>query len=548
MKNSPALNFFQVCRLARPKLLCACLLAGGEMVQADTPRKGVEEMALRLLSVARNAPEVLQAQSELKGRAADIRAAELQRYPKLELETALGKSNSQLPNSLAVANSRVTAGVRYTVFDAGKADARMAAAASGVQMGEHRFRRVSENVIFDAMSAYLQILRFELLVSVAQSSEQALRDIEVLEARKLALGGAGITDSKVAATRLALSASKLFQFQSALEDSRTSFSALFGFTPVDGELPVARVSTAWLKLGSDTVASEALSNNPEIAEANSSINLAQANLSAERASRFPNVDVTVTKSFEFPGAVSASARLGVQLSLSSGAVLEAGSRAAKAAAQVSADEARLDVVKREVTQRALAAWRLTLTGYKREQVLAEAAIGSGEVFRARKRLNAAGRETTMVVLDAQVEQNNVYIDWVAAIFDARLAELRLARELGKLSPMQDSGQDWAESFYKSEDYREPVRRQIQNSSEGAKASAVSRQNDSQPTSLGLLGQEFTFRITKKKSAEVTRLPAVILGDIDSVLLLKSSGNSLAVVPFMIAGDATVRPVFESSKP
>ena len=541
MKSNPALNFFQVGRAARPTLLCFCILAGAGLAHADTPRKGAEEMALRLLSVARNAPEVLQAQSELNGRAADIRAAELQKYPKLEVETSLGKSNSQLPNTLAVANSRVTAGVRYTVFDAGKSDARLAAARSGVQIGEHRFRRTSDTVIFDAMSAYLQILRFELLVSVARSSEQALRDIEVLEARKLALGGAGVTDSKVAATRLALSASKLFQFQSALEDARTSFSALFGFTPVEGELPVARVSSAWLKLDSEGVTSEALSNNPEIAEANSSINLAQANVSAERASRFPSVDVTVTKIFEFPGAVSAPPRLGVQLSLSSGAALEAGSRAAKAVAQVNADEARLDVVKREVTQRALAAWRLTITGYQREQVLAEAAIGSGDVFKARKRLNSAGRETTMVVLDAQVEQNNVYIEWVAAIFDARLAELRLARELGKLSPMQGAGQDWAESFYKSEDYREPVRRQILTSSEPARASAVPRQNETQLSSLGALGQEFTFRISTRKSNEVTAFTNARWGDADNVLLLKSAA------PLVSAGDGNVRPV-EYSKP
>ena len=504
MKPYPTLDFSRAATALARAALCGTLLwSDAVFCQTETPHRGAEEMTQRLLSVARTAPEILQAQSELRGRAADVRAAERQRYPKVEVQTELGKSNSQLPNTLAVANSRVTAGVRYTVFDAGKADARTTAARSGVQMGEYRSRRAVEGVIFDAMSAYLQILRFELLLSVAQSSERALRDIEALETRKLALGGAGITDSRVAANRLALSASKLYLFQSSLEDARTSFSALFGFMPLEGELPVARVSSTWLKLGSTGVASEALSNNSEIAEARVGITLAQANFSAEKAARFPSVDLTMTKLYEFPGPVSAPARLGLQLSMSSGAALEAGARADKAAAQVNANEAALDLVKRDVTQRALSAWRRTITGYQREQVLAEAAVGSGTVFKARKRLNAAGRETTMVMLDAQVEENNIYIEWVTAIFDARLAELRLAKELGKLSPEQDSEQAWAASFYTAEDYREPVRRQIMASAEGARMSAPTDPKADPLTSLGALGQQFTFRMDARKPATTT---------------------------------------------
>lgn len=500
MKSYLMLDWFSGRKAAMPSVLCAFIFAADASAQTEmAPRTG-NEMALRLLSLARTAPEVLQAESELYGKAADVRAASLQQYPKFEVQTSLGPSNSELPNTLAVADGRITAGIRYTVFDSGKSAARLLAAEGGLQIEEHRARQAVETVIFDALSSYLQILRFELLLSVAQSSETALREIETLEARKVTLGGAGITDSRVAGTRLALSANKLLQFQSSLEDSRTVFSTLFGFTPAKGELPVARVPVPWLDLGSTGVADEALSNNAEIAEANSTIRQSQATATAERASRFPTVDVTVTKGYEFPGAVTAPARLGLQLTLSSGTMLEGRAKADKAAAQVNTDQAKLGVVTRNVTQRALSAWRRTITGYQREQVLSQAALGSGEVFKARKRLNAAGRETTMALLDAQVEENNVYIDWVNAMFDARLSELKLAKELGKLTPPQGSDQAWASSFYQAEDYREVVRRQLSATMDSPLTRATSNNKEKPLQSLGAIGQDYTFRIDGLKTA------------------------------------------------
>lgn len=517
MKNRLMPDWFSGCKAAVPAALCALVFAAEAAAQTDMAPRTAHEMALRLLSLARTAPEVLQAESELYGKAADVRSASLQQYPKLEVQTALGPSNSELPNTLAVADGRVTAAIRYTVFDSGKSAARLLAAEGGQQIGEHRTRQAVETVVFDALSSYLQILRFELLLSVANSSEKALREIETLETRKVALGGAGITDARVAATRLALSANKLLQFQSSLEESRTLFSSLFGFTPANGELPVARVPAPWLDLGSTGVADEALANNAEIAEANSTIRQSQATATAERAARFPTVDVTVSKGYEFPGAVTAPARLGLQLNLSSASMLEGRAKADKAAAQVNTDRAKLGVVSRNVTQRALAAWRRAITGYQREQVLSEAALGSGEVFKARKRLNAAGRETTMALLDAQVEENNVYIDWVNAMFDARLSELRLAKELGKLMPPAGSDQLWASSFYQSEDYRAAVLRQLSATMDSPLTRATGAHGEIKeikevaPDRLGGIGQDFTFRIDGLKTAADRSAPGASSG-------------------------------------
>jgi outer membrane protein TolC len=481
-------------RVAVPTILCALLLSAEAQAQTSAPRKTANEMALRLMSLARSAPEVLQAESELFAKAADVRSASLQQYPKFEVQTSLGQTNTELPNSLGVADARITAGLRYTVFDFGKASARLLAAQGGLQVGEHRTRQAVEIVIFEALSSYLQILRFELLLSVAQNSEKALIEIEALETRKVALGGAGITDSQVAATRRALSANKLLQFQSSLEESKTMFASWFGFTPGNGELPITRVPPPWLDLGSDGVVDAAMANNIEIAQARSTIVQSQAIANAESAARYPAIDATMTKRYEFPGTVAASAQLGLQVVLSSDNFLEGRIKADKAAAQVATDRAKLGVVTRNATQRASSAWRRTVSGYQREQLLSEAAIGSGDVFKARKRLNTAGRETTMALLDAQVEENNIYIDWVNAMFDARQAEFNLAKELGKLIPPEGADSSWASAFYQSPDYRDVVRKQLSEGKEVSAAEPVSNLRKQVIRSLGAIGLEHTFRM------------------------------------------------------
>ena len=67
------------------------------------------------------------------------------------------------------------------------------------------------------------------------------------------------------------------------------------------------------------------------------------------------------------------------------------------------------------------------------------------------------QETTLALLDAQVESNNVLIDWVNAIFDHRLGELELAKETGSLVPAVDAELAWAQQLFTAEDYRVPVR-------------------------------------------------------------------------------------------
>lgn len=444
----------------RPRVLaCALLLALGVApvvpVGADTPS---DDMARRLAELVRQAPEVQLARREVEASEADVRAAEVARYPRFGIESVFGNVPTDLGNDRdRRTDLRLVPNAALTVFDAGRNAARIRAARQGVLASEALVRKAAEVVILDALTAYLQVLRFTLLSEVGSSSEQALSDIAALEERRVALGGGGLADSRLASSRRALSANKVLQFKLSLEEANARFQALFGFAPGTGALPVMRVPTDWVSLGFDRSVEAALALNPELSEVAAKLGQAREKLESERAGRFPALDLTVSKRYEFPGGFTEKMQYGFRVATGSNTFFESAARIRKAEAELGSQEFRRQALLRDVTQVTSAAWRRSALGDQRELLLQTASQESIAVFRARKRLNSAGRETTLNMLDAQVEANNVIIDWVNAVFDQRQNELKLAKELGKLLPDEGGELDWARAFFGGADFRDKVR-------------------------------------------------------------------------------------------
>ncbi len=466
------------------RLALAVLIAGAGPAVAVTPQ--AEEMAQRLATLVRSAPEVQQAQAEIAASQAEVRAAEVARYPRFGVDTVFGNVVTDLGNDRdRRTDVRLVPNVAYTVFDAGKASARIRAARKGVAASEAFGRKAAETVVLDTLTAYLQVLRFSLLAEVGSSSEAALRELMQLEERKAELGGAGLTDARLASSRMALSANRVLQYRLNLEEASARFAALFGLAPRLDQLPVVRVPGGWLSAGFDESVRIAMLLNPDLREASAKLEQAQDRLEAERAGRFPAVDLTVSKRYEFPGGFTEKPTYGFRMALGSGTFFESAAKVQRAEAEVGSQDQRRQALLRDVTQAVSAAWRRANLGGQRETLLQTAANESVAVFRARKRLNATGRATTLAMLDSQVEANNVLIDWVNAVFDQRLNELKLAKEVGKLLPPEGGEADWARALFTDEDFRSGVRELLRNAApEPAVLSAERKPSTAAPARLG----------------------------------------------------------------
>ena len=79
------------------------------------------------------------------------------------------------------------------------------------------------------------------------------------------------------------------------------------------------------------------------------------------------------------------------------------------------------------------AWQSLKAAQERSALLENASTIAREVFEARQKLRAAGKDTALNVLDAETEVFNARINQVRAEFDARRARSQLLFAMGQLT-------------------------------------------------------------------------------------------------------------------
>ena len=175
---------------------------------------------------------------------------------------------------------------------------------------------------------------------------------------------------------------------------------------------------------------------------------AQALVDQQEASIWPTVDAVVVKSKD-PRGVSPQdpTRAAFELNWNFGNGFDRQLRLKSALAEVANQEAKLEGVKLNLLELTSASWSRAVSGRERERQLAEAVSTSGQAFRGRRRLMEFGRETLPAVLDAQLDYYNLLFDYVDAVFDLRITELRLARTTGELRIDADASNSWIDRIF-----------------------------------------------------------------------------------------------------
>lgn len=264
-----------------------------------------------------------------------------------------------------------------------------------------------------------------------------------------------MTDARLAASRLAQSVNKALQFEQGLREARLKLGALLG-APVSIEaLPALRVPEEWLSLR-DASIEDAVERSATLRAQRLNLDQARANIEMEESSRLPAIDLTWVKRYEYPGAYSVKPAFGVQLSMGTSGALDASVRIQRANSKLMAEEQKFLTMRREGLQKASAGEQRIALSDERVKMLSVAAGEAGMVVDARRKLNQAGRGTTLALLDAQVEANNTLIDWVQALFDQRVSEVDFATEIGRLLPEAGKESSWIASLFTSKDYRKDV--------------------------------------------------------------------------------------------
>ncbi|MEZ5663037.1 MAG: TolC family protein [Burkholderiaceae bacterium] len=419
-----------------------------------------EPLIRQLTQALTQAPEVMSAQAELQAAMADVDSADYARYPRFELGAS--GSNGESPSSGNPAPSvdrRLTASLRWTLWDFGKLDARQRAAEYGRLAAVARVDQAREQFLRDLLIAYEEVSRYAMLVDVGRNSRHAMQELERLENQRVQLGGAGITDARLAASRLAQSANKSLQFEQGLNEARLKLSSLLGAPLSQVELPPLRVPEPWLSIPPDAI-ERIVDESASLRAQRLNLDQARADIEVEESGQLPAIDLTYTRRYEYPGAFAEKSKMGIQITFGTAAALESSTRIQRAASRLLAEEQKLTTMRREALQKAQGGMqRVSLSG-QRIQMLSSASADASAVVDARRKLNQAGRGTTLALLDAQVEANNTLIDWVQALHDLRVTEIELAVETGQLLPEPGQEEGWFRSLLSGADWRQQVRQRF----------------------------------------------------------------------------------------
>ncbi|MDG2532844.1 TolC family outer membrane protein [Sphingomonas sp. HITSZ_GF] len=311
-----------------------------------------------------------------------------------------------------------------------------------VEAGLASLRGAEAQLFTDAVTAYVDVLRFEAIVRLNQQNVHVL-EVNLQATRdRFEVGDLTRTDVAQSEARLALAQSQLRTAEAALIGARENYIRVIGAPP-----GVLAQPPALPGIPTDVQDAEqaALANNPNLEAAQKQRDATRFDVSAAKASRMPTVSVGVgTNYYNYLGSLSSQARsvtglspdgvsttVGAQVNLP----LFQGGRPAAQIRQAQAREASametVTLTERGViaqVRSAYANYSSALRVIESTRVAVEANRLSLEGVRAE---NSVGTRTILDILNAEQELLNSQVNYVTAERDAYVAGFQLLAAMGR---------------------------------------------------------------------------------------------------------------------
>ena len=301
------------------------------------------------------------------------------------------------------------------------------------RLADLNLRLTTQNLLFDAASAYLNVLRQIELLSLAEGNMGVIQTQMGLEDARVARGSGVAVDVLLAKTRLQLATERVVAFEGALAEARARYRQVFGWLPDASRMARPKLPGTLVPATLDQAISTALEQNLSLAIAADEVLIASQNERMAAASRRPRFDLVAAYRFEEDLAALPGWGDGYSLLLTLSWDFFSGfsnrSRVSAAAARRGELQMNAEEVQRRVTEDATRAFENLRTTRRRVEMLENASAIAEEVFDARVRLREAGSETALNVLDARSETFRARITLAEASFDSEVALVRLLLHL-----------------------------------------------------------------------------------------------------------------------
>lgn len=324
--------------------------------------------------------------------------------------------------------------VRQLVFDGFGTSSRELAAESERRAAERRVAETSERIAQRAIEVYLDVLRADEQVKLADDNLAYHRDIRRKVEARTSPGLSDGLDLEQADARVALAQVGLVRRLGEQRTARARYAEFIG-APPEG---LIRPPTEQFKAPTtiDAAIEEALKRNPAVAVTAAQVDAARSEIDAARSAFYPRLDLEIAGNTgdNIDGVIGRDSSVTVLLKLRynlfngffDDATVERRSAQAAAAAQ-SDGEAR-----RQVREESRVAFRNLTTAYDRLPPLRDHVASSGRTLQDYVGQFELGRRKLLDLLDAQSESYNARAALVDGEYSLIVAQFRLAFSMGQV--------------------------------------------------------------------------------------------------------------------
>jgi outer membrane protein len=362
--------------------------------------------------------------------------------PSIDATGSVGKTYQYAPDLAPFENPNFAsttrsygAQVTQPLFRGFRTKAETEAAEKQVLAGRAKLESAEQQLFLDTASAFLGVMRDEAALDLERNHEAVLED-KLKETRvRSKVGELTGTDVRQAESRLARAHVSRFQAENTLTQDRAAYTRLVGFAPGQLQAPA-------LALDPPSTLSDifhfAETQNPDVVSAQFAVEEADAEITLNKGSLLPEVDLVGNSSRSYgqnitvPGREDSSQVL-VQLTVPlyrSGADYSK-ARAAEQTYSQRRDE--LDEARHKAHETADNAWQALMTAQAALDADRTEVDAATQALEGVKEESKVGTRTTLDVLNAEQELLDARIDQVKSQRDRDFAVLQIKAAIGHLT-------------------------------------------------------------------------------------------------------------------
>ena len=307
-------------------------------------------------------------------------------------------------------------------------------AENDVRAERERLKAVEQDVLFQAVTAYMDVWRDEAVLRLNINNEQVLRrQLEAAQDR-FSVGEITRTDVAQSEARLARATADRIQAEGNLTASRAIFREIVGLEPVSLDRPP---KAQGIPGAQDQVVTEARAQNPNVTSAEFAERSAQDEVRVRIGELLPTVSLEGSVSHSENSLTSSSETTQAQiLAQVTVPIYQSGfvySRIREAKQVSGQRRLEVDEARRRAEQEGISAWE-SLTTARAQIASFQSQVRSNEIaLDGVRQENAVGARTILDILDAEQELLDSQVNLVRAERDEVVANYEVLGAVGRLT-------------------------------------------------------------------------------------------------------------------